>query len=341
MRELMAVTKALGDRNRVRACMMLRGGERCVCQIIELLSLAPSTVSKHLAILEQARLVEKRKLGRWIYYRRAGRSAPRPVRNALRWLDASLAEDEQVMEDRKQLERILKIDPEAAEVVAAGGELHVTPFGNYLVERLGAQIVWRKYSGKGKIAPGPHGEGPSAKAGHYALLVNVRNLLAHMRVARVFARMTAIENGNDMRAGFVPQFVKQPTEFLVGQEAVDVAVFLHAVVADQALQLAVGFVAPEIGVGRLLGSVAAEIKQRNVALLRLAEVLAESFDYIVFASLLIKKGFDLNRPEIVRFAFEIFLHLLDIVGASGQFGHRPLVVADACQQGIKIWLFHK
>jgi len=51
--------------------MMLSGGELCACQIIEMLGLAPSTVSKHMSILRQAGLVETRKEGRWIYYRLA------------------------------------------------------------------------------------------------------------------------------------------------------------------------------------------------------------------------------------------------------------------------------
>ena len=76
MRDLMAVLKALADENRVRALMALRPRELCVCQIIELLGLAPSTVSKHMAILKQARLVDSRKQGRWMFYRLAKREAP-------------------------------------------------------------------------------------------------------------------------------------------------------------------------------------------------------------------------------------------------------------------------
>ena len=51
MKEFLAITKALSDENRVRALMALTGGELCVCQVIELLGLTPSTVSKHLAAL--------------------------------------------------------------------------------------------------------------------------------------------------------------------------------------------------------------------------------------------------------------------------------------------------
>ncbi len=111
MRDLMEITRALADENRVRALMALRGGELCVCQIIELLGLAPSTVSKHMQILRQARLVDSRKDGRWIYYRLAGEKAPGAVRTALEWVRNHLAGDPRIQEDAMHLEEILRMDP--------------------------------------------------------------------------------------------------------------------------------------------------------------------------------------------------------------------------------------
>ena len=90
MREFMAVTKALADENRVRALMLLTHGELCLCQIIEMLRLAPSTVSKHMAVLKQASLVQARKRGRRRYYRLAGRGAPPAVRRGISWLQRLL-----------------------------------------------------------------------------------------------------------------------------------------------------------------------------------------------------------------------------------------------------------
>ncbi len=69
MKDFINVARAFSDMGRVRAMMALRKGELCVCQIIALLRLAASTVSKHMTILKQAGLVESRKDGRWIYYR--------------------------------------------------------------------------------------------------------------------------------------------------------------------------------------------------------------------------------------------------------------------------------
>ena len=139
MKEFMGVAKALADSHRTRALMCLRGGELCVCRIIELLQLAPSTVSKHLDILRRAGLVESRKEGRWIYYRLAGKDAPEAAREALRWVrrfagaprsgrrsgteDApeaarealrwvrrSLAKDPQITRDAARLKAIRKMD---------------------------------------------------------------------------------------------------------------------------------------------------------------------------------------------------------------------------------------
>ena len=112
MRNLMTVLKALADENRVRALMALRPQELCVCQITELLGLAPSTVSKHMAILKQARLVDSRKQGRWIFYRLANREASAEARKIAATVAQLLAGDSQARDDAKRLAQILKIDPE-------------------------------------------------------------------------------------------------------------------------------------------------------------------------------------------------------------------------------------
>ena len=107
----MNITKALSDENRVRTLLALRDGELCVCQIIELLGLAPSTISKHLSILFQAGLLDSRKEGRWIYYQLPGKDAPIEVREAIQWISKSLAKNPRISEDQKNLKQILKQDP--------------------------------------------------------------------------------------------------------------------------------------------------------------------------------------------------------------------------------------
>ncbi len=111
MREFMAIAKALADENRTRIVMFLRGGEMCVCRVVEMLGLAPSTVSKHLNILYRAGLIDSRRAGRWIYYRLP--DAPPPgVREAIGWLDASLRDSPRMVRDAGRLKAVLKMDAE-------------------------------------------------------------------------------------------------------------------------------------------------------------------------------------------------------------------------------------
>ena len=111
MFDSMSVFKAIADANRVRILCVLQGRELCVCQIIEMLGLAPSTISKHLAILRQARLLDDRKEGRWMYYRHPDHPSTL-VRNILSLLKNSLADAEQVKSDRKHITEILSVERE-------------------------------------------------------------------------------------------------------------------------------------------------------------------------------------------------------------------------------------
>jgi len=108
----MRITKALADENRIRVIVALKGRELCVCQLIELLALAPSTVSKHLSILKNARLIDSRKQGRWMYYRLAGDEASPKIKTCLSWIFQSLTDSTQIIDDAGRMEEILKIDPE-------------------------------------------------------------------------------------------------------------------------------------------------------------------------------------------------------------------------------------
>jgi len=106
MGEFLAIAKALSDDNRVRVLMFLGDGELCVCQIIEMLGLAPSTISEHMAVLHRAGLVEARKEGRWIHYRLIGAGASPRGRAALRWVRDCLENDAQVRADARRLREV-------------------------------------------------------------------------------------------------------------------------------------------------------------------------------------------------------------------------------------------
>lgn len=111
MRDFLSQAKALSDENRVRVLCVLRHRELCVCQIIQLLKLAPSTVSKHMSILLHAGLVESRKQGRWVHYRLAERGAPAGAREAIAWACRSLRKASAIRRDAERIKKILKMSP--------------------------------------------------------------------------------------------------------------------------------------------------------------------------------------------------------------------------------------
>ena len=59
---------ALGDELRLDVLALLRGGERCVCELTASLELAQSRLSFHLKVLKDAGLISQRREGRWSYY---------------------------------------------------------------------------------------------------------------------------------------------------------------------------------------------------------------------------------------------------------------------------------
>ena len=106
----LAVSKALNDETRVRILLALGAGELCLCQIVELVGLAPSTLSKHVNLLTAAGLVRRRKEGRWHYFRHAGDGAPAEIRQLLDWALGALRKDPVIREDATRLRGILRKD---------------------------------------------------------------------------------------------------------------------------------------------------------------------------------------------------------------------------------------
>lgn len=62
------VAKAMGHPSRLLILEALQEREWCVCKLTELVGADQSTVSKHLAVLKQAGLVDDRKEGSMIFY---------------------------------------------------------------------------------------------------------------------------------------------------------------------------------------------------------------------------------------------------------------------------------
>jgi len=103
LRRYEAVMKAVADPTRVRILKMLEPGELCVCQIIAVLALSPSTISKHLFLLKSAGLVNDRKEKKWVHYSLDRGSDVPYVAGILRELSSWLDNDPTIVADRVRL----------------------------------------------------------------------------------------------------------------------------------------------------------------------------------------------------------------------------------------------
>jgi len=59
---------ALSDETRLDILERLRDGEKCVCELTDVLQAAQSRLSFHLRVLKEAGLIRDRPEGRWMYY---------------------------------------------------------------------------------------------------------------------------------------------------------------------------------------------------------------------------------------------------------------------------------
>jgi len=97
------VAKAVADPSRVRILKLLKNGELCVCQITTVLGLAVATVSKHLAALKTAGLLQQRRDGKWVYYRLAERELNPYAPAFLALVGSFLKDDPTIGEDQRVL----------------------------------------------------------------------------------------------------------------------------------------------------------------------------------------------------------------------------------------------
>src|SRR5881398_1636941 len=96
--ELTRLLQALGDPTRLRILNLLAAGELCVCYFVEILGDPQPKVSRHLAYLRHAGMVEARRVGKWIHYRLA-RPADESVARVLDAALAAVASDRRMQRD--------------------------------------------------------------------------------------------------------------------------------------------------------------------------------------------------------------------------------------------------
>jgi len=84
--DMVQLFAALADPTRLRLLNLMNGREVCVCYFVEILKQGQPKISRHLAYLRRAGIVEARREGKWMHYRIEPPADPR----AASILDATL-----------------------------------------------------------------------------------------------------------------------------------------------------------------------------------------------------------------------------------------------------------
>ncbi len=93
--------KTLADPTRLRLLNLLACGETCVCELTGTLRVVQPKVSRHLAHLKRAGLVEARRNGKWTHYRWAEQADPL-ARHVLLGLRQWMAKDNAMNGERRR-----------------------------------------------------------------------------------------------------------------------------------------------------------------------------------------------------------------------------------------------
>lgn len=101
MKRTIEVCKALSDESRFRIFMLLASRKMCVCEFLEILDIAGSTLSAHLKILKQAGLIDQHKDGRWIEY--FLNTADPEIASLYTFLDTQMVQDRSVIEEDRAI----------------------------------------------------------------------------------------------------------------------------------------------------------------------------------------------------------------------------------------------
>jgi ArsR family transcriptional regulator len=96
---------ALSDRNRLRLINLMGDDEVCVCFFVEILKMPQPRVSRHLAYLRRAGIVEARREGKWMHYQIVPPSDERAAR-IFQEVREYLAADREMQQDRARLVKV-------------------------------------------------------------------------------------------------------------------------------------------------------------------------------------------------------------------------------------------
>ena len=105
------IAKALSDQVRIRILSTVVGDPLNLQQLTQMFGLAPSTMSKHLHVLENAGLILSQRVGKWRYFQAAKAADDPVVRSALRWVTDAAANDPLLETDSARRAVALNLNP--------------------------------------------------------------------------------------------------------------------------------------------------------------------------------------------------------------------------------------
>jgi ArsR family transcriptional regulator len=97
--------RGLADRTRLRLINLMSQGEICVCFFVEVIGTNQPKISRHLAYLRRAGIVDARRDGKWVHYQITtppNEHAAHVLRDVLAWLRA----DPEMQKDYRRLAKV-------------------------------------------------------------------------------------------------------------------------------------------------------------------------------------------------------------------------------------------
>ncbi|MDY6862146.1 MAG: metalloregulator ArsR/SmtB family transcription factor [Thermodesulfobacteriota bacterium] len=109
MRSLQSIFKALSNETRIRILKLISQRELCVCELMQVLDMTQSRISRHVNLLKQAGLVKDRRDGKWVYYSIDAKSFNPYAKDILGLFYGWLNNDKVVKMDLKNLSKAKRL----------------------------------------------------------------------------------------------------------------------------------------------------------------------------------------------------------------------------------------
>jgi DNA-binding transcriptional ArsR family regulator len=101
------VLKTISDKRRLRILMLLDTKELCVCQIMAIIGVSQSLVSKNLSLLSSAEFLEERRDGKLVFYK-VKKAPGSDIAQIMRLLRILLKGDKDILSDLKTLDECME-----------------------------------------------------------------------------------------------------------------------------------------------------------------------------------------------------------------------------------------